>query len=65
MYYTRSICSLLSNAIDTQSGCDADHCRLFTSPSALYAKIGSSIGRLAIAVKSHIKACLSSPAVHI
>mmetsp|Transcript_16638 Transcript_16638/g.34944 ORF Transcript_16638/g.34944 Transcript_16638/m.34944 type:complete len:92 (-) Transcript_16638:1107-1382(-) len=47
-FHTRSICNLSKNAIETQSGWLALHCKLFTSPSALYANMGSSIGPLDI-----------------
>jgi hypothetical protein len=63
--YTRKICNLSSKAIDTQSGCAADHCKLLISPAALYAKMGSSTGRLGMALKSQIRAWESSPAVQI
>jgi len=33
--YTRRICNLSWKAMDTQSGCEADHCKLLISPAAL------------------------------
>jgi hypothetical protein len=62
LYRYLQICKFEPKAIETQSGWLALHCRLLISPSALYAKMGSSTGRFAIVERSHIKACESSPA---